>query len=143
MAQKVLADAGEGETVVTADIDLEKLRTVRRNMPVQEHRRHDLYGRVRSMESVPGQDEPDFRFGSVSVSGGHIFLKSSLSVAFVNKKPVVEGHVLVSPLRNVPKLADLSQQEVSDLFLLVQTVETFLENYYGVSSTTISIQSES
>ena len=59
------------------------------------------------------------------------------------KKPVVEGHVLVSPLRNVPKLADLSQEEVSDLFLLVQTVETFLEKYYGVSSTTISIQSES
>jgi len=137
---EVLADGGQGEKVITANIDLDHLRTVRRNMPVQEHRRHDLYGRVRTEETVPGQGEPDFTFGSVSVPGGAIFLKSSLSVAFVNKKPVLEGHVLVSPLRNVAKLADLSQQEVSDLFLLVQTVETFLESYYGVCSTTISIQ---
>ena len=140
----VLADAGQGETVVTAALDLQQVRSVRRNMPVQEHRRLDLYGTLVAAHSVPGpEEEEDFSFGPVTVPSGAVFLRSSLSVAFVNKKPVVEGHVLVSPVRHVAKLADLNHQEVSDLFQLVQTVEKFLEHYYGVSSTTISIQSGS
>ena len=138
---EVLADAGQGEKVVTATIDLERVRSVRRNMPVQDHRRHDLYGRVMPGLEVPGEEEEDFTFGPVTVPAGAIFLRTSLSVAFVNKKPVVEGHVLVSPVRKVAKLADLSPQEVSDLFQLVQTTEKFLQTYYRVCSTNISVQS--
>ena len=92
-------------------------------------------------QTVPDDLQPDFNFGPVTVPGGAIFLKSSLAVAFVNKKPVVEGHVLVSPVRKVAQLAELNRQEVTDLFLLVQTVEKFLEKYYDLTSTTISIQS--
>ena len=139
---KVLAEAGqEGEQVLTAEIDLEHLETVRGNMPVRQHRRHDLYGRLAPAQTVPQQHQADFAFGPVIVPGGAIFLTSALSVAFVNKKPVVEGHVLVSPVRKVAQLAGLNQQEVADLFLLVQTVEKFLEKFYNVASTTISIQS--
>ena len=139
---QVLADAGqEGETVVTAEIDLKFLETVRRNMPVQQHRRHGLYDSLSPAQTVPDYLQPDFAFGPVSVPGGAIFLRSALSVAFVNKKPVLEGHVLVSPVRKVAKLAELNHQEVADLFLLVQSVEKFIEKYYNVTSTTISIQS--
>ena len=139
---QVLADAGpEGENVVTAEIDLQYLGTVRQNMPVQQHRRLDLYGSLSPAQTVPDDHQPDFSFGPVTVPGGAIFLRSLLAVAFVNKKPVVEGHVLVSPVRKVTQLAELNRQEVTDLFLLVQTVEKFLEKYYDLTSTTISIQS--
>ena len=139
---QVLAEAGqEGEAVLTAEIDLQYLQEVRQNMPVQKHRRPDLYGSLTPAQTVPDHQQPDFAFGPVSVPGGATFLTSALSVAFVNKKPVVEGHVLVSPVRKVAQLAELNQQEVSDLFLLVQAVEKFLEKFYNVNSTTISIQS--
>ena len=36
-----------------------------------------------------------FRFGAVSIPAGHVFLRSDLSVAFVNISPVLPGHVLV------------------------------------------------
>ena len=126
--ERVSPSEGEGEKVVTA---------------VRQNTRHDLYGSLSLSpgQTVPDDHLPDFSFGPATVPGGAIFLRSPLSVAFVNKKPVVEGHVLVSPVRKVAQLAELSQQEVADLFLLVQTVEKFLEKYYNVTSTTISIQS--
>ena len=83
-----------------------------------------------------------FKFGPVTVPGGAIFLRSSRSVAFVNKKPVVEGHVLVASARVAPKLSDLDGDEVEDLFKLVQKVDSFVQKFYNLDSTTISIQSE-
>ena len=73
--------------------------------------------------------------------GAAVFRQSVLSLAFVNKKPVVPGHVLIVPRRCVAKLEELEAEEVTDLFLLVQEVERFLERHLGVDSTTISIQS--
>ena len=73
---------GEGEKVVTAGIDLQYLETVRLNT------RHDLYGSLSPGQTVPDDHLPDFSFGPATVPGGAIFLRSPLSVAFVNKKPV-------------------------------------------------------
>ncbi|NXW86760.1 NIT1 amidase, partial [Alopecoenas beccarii] len=42
----VVAQCGDGPGLCYADIDLEYLRGVRRQIPVHEHRRHDLYGTV-------------------------------------------------------------------------------------------------
>ena len=141
----VIAQVGEGVGVATAPIDLDYLASVRRNMPVQQHRRPDLYGDVRiqnEMTELP-RDDFVFNFGPVTVPGPAIFLQSPHAVAFVNKKPVVEGHVLVSSRRRVPLLSDLDSEEAADLFKLVQRVDTFLQNFYKVNSTTISIQSKS
>jgi len=74
------------------------------------------------------------------VRGASTFRRTPLSLAFVNKKPVVKGHVLVVPRRSLARLEELEEKEVSDLFLLVQRVEVFLQRHYGVDSTTISIQ---
>lgn len=41
-----------------------------------------------------------------------MFLKTALSFAFVNLKPIVPGHVLVSPLRIVKRFKDLTPEEV-------------------------------
>ena len=140
----VIAQVGEGVGVATAPIDLEYLASVRRNMPVQQHRRPDLYGDVRIQSdktALPGDDFV-FNFGPVTVPGPAIFLNSPLAVAFVNKKPVVEGHVLVSSRRSVAQLSDLNPEEAADLFKLVQRVDTFVQSFYKVNSTTISIQSK-
>ena len=141
----VIAQVGEGVGVATAPIDLEYLASVRGNMPVQQHRRPDLYGDVRIQNDrmvLPGDDSV-FNFGPVTVPGSAIFLQTPRAVAFVNKKPVVEGHVLVSSRRSVPKLSDLNSEETADLFRLVQRVDTFVQSFYKVNSTTISIQSKS
>lgn len=51
-----------------------------------------------------------------------IFYRSSLSYGLVNLKPLVDGHVLCIPKRVVPRLSDLHGDEISDLFLSVQTI---------------------
>jgi len=139
----VVAQCGEGEGVAMANIDLEYLNNIKRNMPVQQQRRTDLYGVVgiRSQDPVelPGEDFV-FEFGPAKVPGLCIFYRTELSVAFNNKKPVVEGHFLVSPVRMVERLGDLTEEEVTDLFKVVQKVESFSQKFYKVGSSTVSIQ---
>lgn len=58
----------------------------------------------------------------------------------VNIKPLLPGHVLVSPLRAAKRLSDLNHAEVTDLFLTVQQVGRMVERVYGASSLNIAIQ---
>lgn len=143
----VVAQCREGVNVALAEIDLGYVEKVRENMPVMDQRRPDLYGSVGgnchapalSDHPLPG-DDALFDFGPVSVPGPCVFYRSGMSLAFVNKKPVVEGHVLVIPVRKVPRLKDMRPEEVADLFMVVQKVAKFVEEYHGSTSTTVSIQ---
>lgn len=65
---------------------------------------------------------------------------TELSFAFVNTKPVLPGHVLVSPRRVVPRFADTTTEEVSDLWTLAQRVGKVVERHYGCQSLTMAIQ---
>ena len=58
----------------------------------------------------------------------------------MNLKPLLPGHVLVSPRRVAPRLSDLSQSEVMDLFITVQRVGKMIERVYGASSLNIAMQ---
>ena len=58
----------------------------------------------------------------------------------MNLKPLLPGHVLVSPRRIVPRFNDLSVVEVQDLFLTVQRVSRTVERVYNASSLNIAIQ---
>lgn len=78
-------------------------------------------------------------FGSFRVNP-QVFYTSPLSFALVNLKPLLPGHVLVSPRRIVPRFADLSSAEVSDLFLTVQRVSRMIERVFHGSSLNIAIQ---
>jgi len=137
----VAAEVEEGVGVALAPIDLDKVARIRREMPVQHQRRPELYGQV-EIRSLNNNDLPEdgeiFNFGPVR--GASTFRRTPLSLVFVNKKPVVAGHVLVVPRRAVARLDELEEKEVTDLFLLVQRVDVFLQRHYGVDSTTISIQ---
>ncbi|XP_023345807.1 nitrilase and fragile histidine triad fusion protein NitFhit isoform X2 [Eurytemora carolleeae] len=118
------------------------LAECRTNMPVNQHRRSDLFQPPLPVNSELGLPENDwvFKFGPAKVLGHSIFHRTSLSVVFVNKKPVLPGHVLVSPLRNVGRLVDLLPNELTDLFTCVQKVEKFLMHHYSTDSCTVSIQ---
>jgi len=140
----VVAECREGINFALAEIDLQYLNKIRRDMPVMEQRRPDLYGSVISQPSISQDGVPAddwiFQFGHASVRGSSVVHKTGLSLLFVNKKPVVPGHVLVSPLRNVKRLNDLSTEETTDLFSLVKQTETLLMRIYDTDSCTISIQ---
>ena len=81
-----------------------------------------------------------FRFGPWPVAAGEVFARSEHAVAFVNLKPVVPGHVLVSPLRCVPRFSGLGAEEVADLWSLAQAVGSRVEPHYGAEGLTLAIQ---
>ncbi|KAJ3106694.1 hypothetical protein HDU97_005846 [Phlyctochytrium planicorne] len=81
-----------------------------------------------------------FQFGPWPISSGEIFFNSRLSLGFVNLKPVVPGHVLVIPRRVVKRFADLTQEEVSDLFVSAQTIGNVVEKEYSGESLTVTVQ---
>ncbi|XP_053577366.1 bis(5'-adenosyl)-triphosphatase [Bombina bombina] len=80
------------------------------------------------------------RFGQHLIKPSVIFLKTELSFALVNRKPVVPGHVLVCPLRPALRFTDLRPEEVGDLFIAAQRVARVVESHFGGTSLTISLQ---
>ncbi|KAF2125128.1 HIT-like protein [Dothidotthia symphoricarpi CBS 119687] len=79
------------------------------------------------------------KFGTFVVTN-QVFHLTRLSFAVVNLKPLLPGHVLVSPRRVVPRFNDLSAAEVQDLFLTVQRVSRMVERVFNASSLNIAIQ---
>ncbi|KAF2091990.1 HIT-like protein [Saccharata proteae CBS 121410] len=78
-------------------------------------------------------------FGSFLVTP-QVFHLTALSYALVNLKPLLPGHVLVCPLRRVPRLSQLTPDEVSDLFLTVQRVSRMVERVFKASALNVAIQ---
>jgi bis(5'-adenosyl)-triphosphatase len=74
------------------------------------------------------------------IPASHTFAASAHSFAFVNLKPVVPGHVLVSSKRVVPRLAGLTPDETADLFTLAARVAAVLEPHYCAGATTLAVQ---
>lgn len=58
----------------------------------------------------------------------------------MNLKPLLPGHVLVSPRRVTPRLSDLTNTELTDLFLTVQRVGRMIERVYNGTSLNIAMQ---
>lgn len=136
---KILACCEDMELgVKTANIDLNKLNKIRQNMPCFEHRRNDIYT-LTAIETAD-LENVDRAFGPHTVPKSTIFLESPYCYAFTNLRCVVEGHVLVSTKRSVPRIQDLHRDEMSDLFTTVCKVQMMLEQIYGTSAATVTIQ---
>ncbi|KAK4463710.1 HIT-like domain-containing protein [Cladorrhinum samala] len=78
--------------------------------------------------STPDDDSPIF-FGPFEVTS-QVFLRTPLSFALVNLKPLLPGHVLVCPRAAHRRLTDLSAPELTDLWSAVQRVQRVLARYY-------------
>ena len=71
------------------------------------------------------------KFGSFFISRDHVFYTSQLSAAFVNLRPIVPGHILVMPMRVVPLLCDLTEEEYLDLWQSVRVVQNVLKKHFS------------
>ncbi|KAK2796662.1 hypothetical protein FQN51_009103 [Onygenales sp. PD_10] len=69
-----------------------------------------------------------------------VFYLTPLTFALVNIKPILPGHVLVCPLRRVPRIADLTVAETADLFLTVRRVSRMISRVYHGTSLNVAIQ---
>ena len=69
-----------------------------------------------------------------------VFYSTATSFAFVNIRPLLPGHVLVSPIRPVARLSELTDAEAADLFVTVKRVGRMLERIYQASALTIPLQ---
>ena len=81
--------------------------------------------------TTTNDSQQDLLFGRFVIPSDSIFYKTDLSFAFVNLRPIVPGHVLVSPRRVVPLLEDLSEEECIDLWRTVRTTQQVLKLQYS------------
>ncbi|KAK4891944.1 Dinucleoside triphosphate hydrolase [Elasticomyces elasticus] len=88
------------------------------------------------MASFPGRV---INFGSLNVTS-QVFHITKHSFALVNLKPLLPGHILVSPLAVKPKLSDLTQAEITDLFLTVTHIQRTLQRLYKADAFNIAVQ---
>ena len=108
-------------------------------VPARQARRS--IGTARMASSPDGRPDPQtFAFGPHSIPAAHVFLTTARSFAFVNLKPVVPGHVLVSPRRCSQRLSGLQPEEVADLFALAARVSAAIEPHFSASSITLAVQ---
>jgi len=84
-------------------------------------------------------DEP-FVFGPYGIPRSHVFAVSQYCYAFVNLKPVVAGHVLISPRRPVLRWNDLTSEEVCDIWLFTQEISRQLEVEHRADGFSITVQ---
>nr|POE87707.1 glucose n-acetyltransferase 1 [Quercus suber]POF00915.1 glucose n-acetyltransferase 1 [Quercus suber] len=95
---------------------------------------------VSPMSSQQQQEEmAPIHFGKFNVTS-QVFHTTPLSFAVVNLKPLLPGHILVSPLRVRPRLSDLTREEISDLFLTVTRVQRTLRRVYKAEAFNVAVQ---
>lgn len=136
----IIAECHDTIDVCVAEIDLNLLKKRRLEMPVLSHKRLDLYSSINPLAKVNLEAQNEYSFGGHPVKSSSLFYCSPLSFAFVNRKPVLPGHVLISPLRLAERFGDLTPAEVSDLFQTAQTVSKVIEKHYNSTSLTITVQ---
>lgn len=69
-----------------------------------------------------------------------VFHSSEHSFALVNLKPLVPGHVLVVPRRQVATLGELPSNESVDFFQMVTFVEGAIRKMYAADGMNLAIQ---
>eukprot|EP00388_Colpodella_angusta_P011378 GDKJ01029163.1.p1 GENE.GDKJ01029163.1~~GDKJ01029163.1.p1 ORF type:complete len:158 (+),score=21.67 GDKJ01029163.1:44-475(+) len=79
-------------------------------------------------------------FWKFNIDARQIFLKSSKSFAFVNLKPFVHGHVLISPIRIVQHARDLTDEEMVDLIETTSAAAKILKSWAECDTVATAIQ---
>jgi diadenosine tetraphosphate (Ap4A) HIT family hydrolase len=89
---------------------------------------------------MPADTDTPIYFGPHTLKPTVHFYQSPLTRAFVNLKPLVPGHVLVTPRRVVPRLQDLTTEEAMDLWRSVRLVQSLIQRVYGAPGAHLGIQ---
>ncbi|XP_019420003.1 PREDICTED: bifunctional bis(5'-adenosyl)-triphosphatase/adenylylsulfatase FHIT-like isoform X3 [Lupinus angustifolius] len=81
-----------------------------------------------------------YDFGPYKIHHSSVFYTTDLSFAFVNLRPAMPGHVLICPKREAKRVADLTADEITELWIIAQKVGKQLESYHKASSLRFGIQ---
>uniref|UniRef100_A0A6M2ET32 Bis(5'-adenosyl)-triphosphatase n=1 Tax=Populus davidiana TaxID=266767 RepID=A0A6M2ET32_9ROSI len=81
-----------------------------------------------------------YQFGPYKIDPKEVFYSTHLSYAMVNLRPLLPGHVLVCPRREVKRFVDLTADETSDLWFMAKKVGSQLEKFHSATSLTFAIQ---
>jgi histidine triad (HIT) family protein len=68
-----------------------------------------------------------------------IVWRDDISVAFLDKRPLFPGHILLVPVQHVKTLADLPASQVAPLFQAAQRLETAVESAMRAEGTFIAV----
>lgn len=63
-----------------------------------------------------------------------IITENDLAVAFLDREPATEGHVLIIPKRHADDILDISKEELDAVMVLAQHIATILRNILGYTS---------
>lgn len=69
-------------------------------------------------------------FGDIDVTN-RVITTTPFAFAFPGRMPILPGHILVCPHRNVKTMAELTNEELQDLFSLVADMKTALTKEFG------------
>lgn len=69
----------------------------------------------------------------------HEVLRDDVCVAFLDRRPVFEGHVLVVPLDHTDTLRDLPTRALGPLFERVQAISAVMEDHLGAHGTFVAM----
>jgi len=107
-----------------------------------ELQKHTVNARSSLKSSMPPLNLPaNLKFGPFLVSKQVFHLsRSQLSYGLVNLKPLLPGHILICPVRSVPRLSQLSIKETADLFNTVRLVSRTLERVYNATALNVAVQ---
>ena len=100
---------------------------------------------TRAMASTTTSSPPpelkssDAMFGRFRIPSETIFYRSAFCMAFVNLRPIVPGHCLISPVRCVRYLKDLTEDEYTDLWLTARRVQAMLETHRSDSNVAFNV----
>ncbi|KAJ2760261.1 Dinucleoside triphosphate hydrolase [Coemansia nantahalensis] len=84
--------------------------------------------------------EKTLRFGPIAVPLSQAFFASKHAFGLVNLKPIRPGHVLVVSRRPARRFAELTPDEVADLFVQGQRVSRTIERLHRAEALTLCIQ---
>lgn len=135
-----VAECSDGVGFAVGLIDPQFIDKCRQRLPIWTDRRTDIYADIEPAIDNFALQGVDFKFHENTIPASQVICRTRYSYAFVNHRPILNGHVLVSPLRVCKKFKELSRSEISDMMLLVRKIEQVLEKTYETESTTITIQ---
>lgn len=93
----MIAQCSEEPGFILAPIDLSLIKSIRQSMPLECHRRYDIYPKMISCAKSNKlfDDSYEFKFGeSAVVKGFQVFFRTELCLAFTNIRCVLPGRIL-------------------------------------------------
>ena len=80
------------------------------------------------------------KFGRIKINESQIFYKRKFVFAFVNLRPFLPGHVLLSPTRVEKYYSNLTETELIELWISAKNIAENLKKFYHTDSVQINIQ---